>query len=279
MLRYRLLAIRIIAVLSVAFAAGHMVQSMRDAPLAASAGIAAAGDDPAEMPALSGIRAVSATTSGADTACAVRLDLAAAPEAMIALSLYAPCNMGEEVVIRHSGLAFSGSIGADGGLRLSLPAMTTEALVAAYVGNSEIVLGKVAVADVKEYFRLAVHMPSETRFDLRADEDGQVYVASRQVPGMGPHRVLQLGQGRTENQLVTLVYSAALKDMGQPELTVELRITPETCGRTISAEIITSRLGRADHVGRDVTVPLCGTSGDILLLKNLLPDMTLASPE
>lgn len=280
MLRYRLLALRISAALCVAFAAGHMVQSMRGAPASATGAVQASEAVTAsELPNLSGITAVSATTAGSDPACALRLDLAAAPEAMIALSLRAPCNMGEKVVIRHSGLAFSGSIGADGHLRLSVPAMTANALVAAYVGNSEIILGQVAVVEAEQYVRLAVQMPAETRFDLRADEDGQVYVANRQVPGMGTQRIVQLGQGRAEGQLVSQVYSAALKDFGSAELTVELRITPESCGRTISAEIITSRAGRVSQAGRDVVVPLCGTAGDILLLKNLLPDVTLASPE
>lgn len=279
-LRFRLLALRVAAVFSVAVAAGHMVQAMRGPNVGAKVpGVLVDASEATELPGLSGIAPVSATTTGDDPVCALRLDLAAAPEAMIDLTLRAPCSIGESVEIRHSGLAFSGSIPADGRLQVSVPAMTANALVAAYVGKSEIILGRVAVTEVERFFRLAVHMPAEIQFDLRADEDGQVFTASGQMTGTGLQRVLQLGQRRVEDGLISQVYSATLMDPGNPELTAEVRITPETCGRTVSAEVITSRAGRVTHDLREVAMPLCGTSGDILLLKNLLPDVTLATPE
>jgi hypothetical protein len=273
----KLFALRVASVLSVAIAAGHLVQSMAHAPV----GEAALALDPIAtgLPTLSGITTVAAISSGSDPACALHLDLATAAEAMIDLSLSAPCNLGERVVIRHSGLAFTGSIGADGKLHAQVPALTQDALVAAYVGSSEIVLGKIAVPEVEDFLRIAVHLPAFAKFDLRADEGGQVYVASKTTPGNVPHRIIWLGQGKTEDQLVSQVYSVALREYANPELTVELRITPETCGRTVTAEIVTSRSGRLTQSVRDVAVPLCGTAGDILLLKNLLPDLTLATPE
>lgn len=277
MIGHKLFALRVAAVLSVAVAAGHLVQSMPRAP----AGEVTSALDPIAtgLPTLSGITVVAATSSGSDPACALHLDLATAAEAMIDLSLSAPCNLGEPVVIRHSGLVFSGSIGADGKLRAQVPALTQDALVAAYVGSSEIVLGKIAVPEVEDFLRIAVHLPASAIFDLRADEGGQVYVASKTTPGNDPHRIIWLGQGKTEDRLVSQVYSVALREYASPELTVELRITPETCGRTIAAEIVTSRSGRLTQSVRDVAVPLCGMAGDILLLKNLLPDLTLATPE
>ena len=280
MLRFRLLALRVAAVFSVAVAAGHVVQAMRGPSVAANGpDVLADASRATDLPALSGIAQVSATTTGNDPVCALRLDLAAAPEAMIDLTLRAPCSIGEPVEIRHSGLAFSGSIAADGKLHLSVPAMTANALVAAYVGKTEIILGQVAVTEVEHFFRLAVHMPAEVQFDLRADEGGQVFAASGQMTGTGPQRVVQLGQRRAEDGLISQVYLTALKDLGNPELTAEVRITPETCGRTVAAEIITSRSGRVTHDLREIAMPLCGTSGDILLLKNLFPDVTLATPE
>jgi hypothetical protein len=276
----KLLVLRVLSVLSVAVVAGHLVQSMRHTPVGPFVETASIPDQIAEsLPTLTGLTAIAASSSGGDPACALRLDLAVAPDAIIDLTLSAPCNLGERVVIRHSGLEFTGSIGADGRLIAQVPAMEPDALVAAYVGGSEIVLGKIAVPDVSEFLRVGVHLPAFARFDMRAEEAGQVYVASNHSSGDDPHRIIWLGQGKTEEPLVSQVYSVALRDFGRPELTVELRITPETCGRTLAAEIVTSRSGKVAQTTRDVAVPLCGTAGDILLLKNLLPDLTLVTPE
>lgn len=280
MIGRKLLALRVFWVLAVAMTAGHVVQSMRPVPVGlASAGTSISDQMATGLPTVSGLTAVAATTSGDDPACTLRLDLVTAPEAMIDLSLSAPCNLGERVVIRHSGLEFTGSIGADGRLRAQVPALQPEALVAVYVGGSEIVLGKIAVPEVAEFLRVAIHLPSFAQFDLRADEGGQVYVASKTTPGNGKHRIVWLGQGKTDNPLVSQVYSVPLREFSNPEVTAELRITPATCGQTLAAEIVTSRSGRITRTVREVAVPLCGTAGDILVLKNLLPDLTLATPE
>ncbi len=281
MLARSIMALRIVAVLAVAFAAGHVVQTLRPLPQETAAASAIDAPQPvlAELPQLAGIVAVSATTTGDDPACALGLRLENAPGAMIDLSLSAPCNMGERVVFRHAGLAFTETIGADGQVQVQLPAMTADALVAAYVGSSEVVLGKISVPDMAEYLRLAVQIAGSARFDLRADEQGQVFVAKSAGLEGAPHRITTLGQARMEDPLLSQVYSVALRDFASPELTVELGITPETCGRTLAAEVVVSRFGKALRSSRSVAVPLCGTSGDILLLKNLLPDLTLDAPE
>lgn len=274
-----IMALRVFAVLAVALAAGHLVQTLRPEPLTMTA---VAGSPPAvpeaTLPQLAGITTVSATTSGTTAACDMRLALAQAPAATIDLTLAAPCHSGERVVIRHAGLAFSETLGADGRLRLQFPALTQDALVAAYVGSSEIVLGQIEIAEVVDFLRLAVQMPAPALFDLRADEGGQVYVARATGPDGEIQKITALGETRMESPLLSQVYSVAIRDLVAPELSVELRITPEICGRTLAADIFLSRHGAVTQSSRKVAVPLCGTSGDILLLKNLLPDLTLVSP-
>lgn len=274
------MALRIVAVLAVALLAGHVVQTLRPMPQG-TLGLQNQTAQPSrpDLPELAGITSVSATSSGDDPACALTLDLENAPGAMIAVSLSAPCNTGERVVFRHAGLAFAETVGLNGTLRLQLPAMTTDAVVAAYVGSSEMVLGKIAVPDAAEYLRLAVQMPGSARFDLRAADRGQVFVAKSAEATVVAPRIMMLGQTRLEDPLSTQVYSVALRDWSNPDLTVELAITPETCGHTFAADVILSRLGKATGSSHSVQVPLCGTSGDILLVKNLLPDLAAAATE
>lgn len=271
------MALRVAVVLSVAVAAGHVVQMIRPAN-----GVAASANDPTLeadplLPELAGITAVSAASPAQDPDCSLELDLEALPGAMIGLTLLAPCNMGERVVIRHSGLAFAETVGATGQLRTQFPAMEAQATVAAFVGSSDIVMAEIAVPEVADYLRLSVQMPSTARFDLRAEEDGQLFVAKLAGPEGASHRVTVLGHARTDDPMMSQIYSVAIVDLANPVLTLELSITPEICGRTLVAEIALSRQGRVTESSSSVQVPLCGEAGDILLLKNLLPDLTLAT--
>lgn len=285
----KLLFLRVVAVLSVAIATGHFVQSSRPSGLAAeltslgtveNSGLAQPGGSGFGLPLLSDITPVAGTVAAAGhDGCAVTLSLAPAPGAMIDLFLSAPCNLGERVVVRHSGLSFSAIVGAEGQLRLQLPALETDALVATYLESSEIVLAKVKVPEAAIYFRFAVQMPFPSQFDLRAREGEQVYVAGKVGADGGPRRILGLGMVKSANPLLSQIYSILKADFSVPELTVELRISGETCGKTLPAETILSNGGTISRLRFDVAVPPCGASGDILLLKNLLADLTLAVPE
>jgi hypothetical protein len=275
-----ILALRVILVLSVAIAAGHLVQSIRQHPQTAESGQAAAAQPTDDgLPKLVGITAVSSEDTVGDQACALRLALTNSPGALIDIALDAPCHLGQQVVIRHSGLAFSTTIGSDGQLRLQIPAMAIEALVAAYVGQSEVVVGQIGVPDAADYLRLAVQMPGSTQFDLRAEESGQVYIARSTTAGRGAHRITRLGDSGVVGGLISQVYSVAMKDFANPDLSVELHVTPAICGHTLLADVVLLRSGKVSQESRQIEVPRCGTSGDILLLKNLLPDLTLGSPE
>lgn len=284
----KLFLLRVFSVFSVAMAAGHFVQSSRSSGFdpelvnLAAAETFSTGRSGIGLPQLSDITPVAGTVTaiGKDV-CAVKLTLAPAPGAMIDLLLSAPCNLGERVVVRHSGLSFSASIGAEGQLRLKFPAFAADALVATYLDGSEIVLAKVAVPEVSSYFRFAVQMPYTSHFDLRATEGERVYVAG-EADGDGdgdPWRILGLGSMKSASPLLSQVYSILKAGLVAPDLTVELRISDETCGKTLPAETILSDSGRISQLRFDVAVPACGASGDILLLKNLLADLTLAVPD
>jgi hypothetical protein len=75
------------------------------------------------------------------------------------------------------------------------------------------------------------------------------------------------------------VYSVPGSDLGAADITGELRITPASCGRTLRLETVYSASGIATHAERSISVPLCGTAGDILVLKNLAPALKLAAPK
>ena len=293
---FRWSLLRASAALVVALAAGHLAQAVRPAgqahlmqtaglePIAPAAPAVSVPKSASlggglidATPDLSRITSVSAEfPSAAD--CSATLGLTAQPGAMIGLSLNAPCNRAERVVIRHAGLSFTARTGAQGTLHVQFPALQTQALVAVYLEGSAIVLGEIAVPDLGDLTRFVFQWDSPARFDLRVAEGDQLFVGTAGQP-TDPLRqkVISLGTPTVTDPLLAEVYTFPTTAT-KIDLTVELRIGPETCGRTLDAQVLTLTQGRIDLRDYPVAVPLCGTSGDILVLKNLSPDLKLAAP-
>lgn len=293
---FRWSLVRASAALAVALAAGHLAQAVRPAgqvDLIRTAGLdpvapappAASVPKSASLgnglvdgtPDLTRITPVSAELPPVAD-CPATLGLTAQPGAMIGLSLTAPCNRAERVVIRHAGLSFTARTGAEGTLHVQFPALQEQALVAVYLEGSAIVLGEIAVPDLADLTRFVFQWDSPARFDLRVTEGDRLFVGTdSQTSDPLQQKVLTLGTPTVTDPLLAEVYTFPTTG-AEVDLTVELRIGPETCGRTLDARILTLRAGRIDLRDYPVAVPLCGTSGDILVLKNLAPDLKLAAP-
>lgn len=287
------LLLRGLAVLALAAAAGHVAQLMRPgtdlsgttraaAPLpqpapAQSVPLSASlGGIAAPLPALVGITPVAAELPTAD-ACAAALVLAPAPGAMIDLALRAPCNAGQRIVIRHAGLAFTARTDATGTARLALPAFQADAVVTVYLEGSAITLGQIQVPEAAQQRRIAFQWASPERFTLRATIGEQVFVGTPGAAAGPLPVVLALGTSAVPDPMQAQVYTVP-PGIGGGSLAVELAVGPETCGRTLAAQTVTAEWGQVTLRDIPVAVPLCGTVGDILVLKNLLSDLTLALP-
>jgi hypothetical protein len=276
--------VRVTAVLSVAFATGQAVESLRSSatdPARSGEAIADLPDSaslwPAgQLPDIRGITPVAAAATegrGNDT-CAPSMSLVAADGAMIDLALRAPCNAGERIVIRHAGISFTAMTGADGQLALTLPALEREALVAAYFEGSAVALASVAVPEVAHQSRFAFQVPYPVEFRLQAEEGDILHVGG----ASGPGRIMTLGSDSVAQPLLAQVYTFPGIDLASSNLSVEVRISDLTCGHSFLAETRISQGGAVTAQTQPIAVPICGTSGDILVLKNLLPAPTLASP-
>jgi hypothetical protein len=280
-MRGRKRALRVFSLLAIAVATGQGVEHIRNANPAMASAEAADPSVPADdgLTGLRGVTMVAATTDpGHNSKCGVSIALAAAPSAMIDVDLSAPCARGERVVIRYSDISFTAMTGADGTLEMQLPALETETLVAAYFEGSAIALGKVAVPDAVAYTRLGVEMPYPARFALRAQEGDMLYVGGAGAqPPYSRSPIRTLGAMNGSDRIVAQVYTYSSQDLKAGDLSVELRITEDTCGQTLPLRAVLSSEGRLTKVEHSVAVPLCGTSGDILVLKNLLHDLRLAS--
>jgi hypothetical protein len=293
--RKRLL--RVIAVLSVAIATGQTVESLRSTAAGSHAAVAASvgpggvnaqlpssaslyPDGAGQLPHMLGITPVAAAGERPESdGCAPSMALSATSEAMIAVGIHAPCDAGERVVIRHSGISFTAQMDLDGRLSLSLPALEQEALVAAYFEGSSVALGTVAVPEVTHHARFAFQVPYPVHFELRAKEGETIHVGGAKMPGqVTSGRIVTLGSDAVAQPLLAQVYTFPGIDLASSKLSVEIRITDLTCSRSFVAETRISQGGAVTAQAVPISVPMCGTAGDILLLKNLVPDPTLAAP-
>jgi hypothetical protein len=294
-------ALRVTAAIAVAFGAAHTAEKLKapaiEQSLLATAAERAVEDQAAatmlspvpESASLStptnaavgdviGITSVAATTPvPVGEECQPRLVLSPLPGAMIEATLSAPCNRGERIVVRHSGLSFSALTKADGVATLVLPAMRTEAMVAVYLQDSRLVLGRVTVPDAAVYARYGITWDSPVDLELRVTDGNKVLVGSAATAGI-EQRVMALGQSNLPSAVLAQVYSVPGRELGDADITAELRITPANCGRTVRVDMVHSVGGLATQSEQTISVPLCGTAGDILVLKNLAPALKLAAP-
>jgi hypothetical protein len=178
-----------------------------------------------------------------------------------------------------AGLSFAVKTRTDGAATVLFPAMKPDATVAVYLADARLVLGKVTVPEVAGYSRLAVMWEWPAELALRVTDGDKVLVGTTpRIGDDGPH-VMSLGSSDVQSPVMAQVYSVPGRDLDLAQLMAELRITPASCGRTLRLDTVQSDAGVTSAQEQSVPVPLCGTAGDILLLKNLGAPLTLDLPK
>ena len=220
--------IRSVAVLAVALAAGHLVQTLASgtadpvkvavetivAPqdvvtLAADAGagLPKAGELPPVAPqaalplapkAASTVNAPAlppqsgnvetAAAAPKQGACPVSFEVFAEPSAMIGLTLIAPCRVNERVTLKHAGLSVSARTTATGALFTALPAMDTAGAVEVLFADGQTSSAKIAMPELAALRRFAVQWQADDAFQIHAFENGAGYGDPGEVSAANPHR-------------------------------------------------------------------------------------------
>jgi hypothetical protein len=220
--------------------------------------------------------------------CASTLDLANGVNAMIGLTLIAPCHPNERVVLKHAGLAITGKTTATGALFVDIPALQTDGAVEILFQDGSRVSNTVSVPEIGNIRRFAVQWQADDAFEIHAFEDelgyggpGDVSAASPHLPApglpaMGGFLSL-LGDASTDLPLLAQLYTFPSDPSAKATLVVEAPVTKGSCGREILAETLFSEGGRVTVSDLAAAMPGCDAIGDYLVLKNLVPDMNIAS--
>jgi hypothetical protein len=226
--------------------------------------------------------------SGDSINCPISLNLTAAPKAMIDVTLLAPCNAGQRVVMRHGGLAVTGQTTLSGALFAVLPAMDEDAVVSILFPDGSEASEDINLPDLPIYRRIAVQWQDKDSFELHAFEDGAEFGASGHVSASNPHSRIAgipskngfmtlLGDDSVSFPMMAAVYTYPIDFSVPVDISVEATVTAATCDRELLGELLLSEGG--SHASTDLTLatPDCGAIGDVLVLNNPLPDLKLAT--
>jgi hypothetical protein len=312
-------ALRVVAVLAVAAAAGQLVQggaSGEPAELATQlpvptdiTPVAAGPQDPVppatmqlspgpalpraalELPAPAAPAPVVLPEAPAPVVvetCPVQLDLLEQPNAMIGLSLVAPCQADQRVVLRHAGLAVTGRTSASGAIFASIPAMDAAGEVSLLFADGTTARAALPVPGLAALRRFAVQWQADDAFQLHAFENGADYgqpghvwaeAAQRPLPGEAQSGGFLTVLGATDVDLPLLaeVYTFPAAAGLSATVVVEAAVSDRTCGRELLGETLLSTGGAVTVTDLTLAMPDCSAKGDILVLKNLVPDLTIAA--
>lgn len=192
--------------------------------------------------------------------CPVTLDAFAAADAMLSLSLSAPCHPNQTVVVQHGGLSVTYLTTATGALFADIPALESTGALTIRMPDGAEARASAPVPELAAIRRLAVQWMVEDRFSLSGD--GALVTLGTMS---GPAPMLA--------QVITLPSAA-----GTPPA-IEAEVTRDTCGRELLGEVLYSELGRVTRADLSIAMPDCDGMGGFVALNNPIPDMKLAATD
>jgi hypothetical protein len=200
-----------------------------------------------------------AAEPAAEGTCPVTVDLFADADAMLALTLTAPCRPNEGVVLRHAGLSVTYMTTATGSLFVDIPALDMKGEVTVRFPDGTEVAAAAPVPELAEISRFALQWIDGDSFNLSTDAP-----------------VVQLGTATTALPMYALV--ATLPDQATP-IAIEAPINAENCGREALGAAYFSEGGTLAIADLTMALPECDSEGGFVVLNNPIADMKLAAAE
>jgi hypothetical protein len=225
--------------------------------------------------------------AAAEPSCTPKLRLSPAPAAMLRLSLDAPCNASERVVIHADGLAFTALTSDQGRLTLALPAMHDPAKVAVRLAGGARATATAAVPALAGLSRVAVQWMGRDAFRIDALEFGAGFGTPGDVSPDNPRGpdatdggfLTDLGDASVPRPMRAEVYTVpkARTTGGKVEVLVQAPVTPGTCGRDLLGQMLTA--GAAAPADVTLAMPACdpASTGQFVALPGLAPVLQVAS--
>ncbi|MGR3498864.1 MAG: hypothetical protein ACU0E9_08235 [Limimaricola soesokkakensis] len=213
--------------------------------------------------------------------CDLRLSAQPRPGAIAELQLAAPCAPLARVTLRHQGLTVTLLTDAQGEAGVLFPALSRDAVFMAEAGGA-MAVARTELPDMAEWHRVALQWRDGDGLSLHALAPGARYgepghVSRDMAPGTaGGASMIGLGDPAAPAPRLAEIYSAPVGDAAA--ISVEIEVTATNCGSPVAAELV--RVGDAESIAStdiEVTLPGCDAVGELLVLQNLEPGLTVAS--
>jgi hypothetical protein len=220
--------------------------------------------------------------------CAKAMTLSVEPSAMIGITVTAPCQPNQRVVLQHAGLTVTAKTSGTGALSVSLPALAADAVVSVRFPDGQDVTGNVVVPEAAGLRRYGVQWLGDDAFQLNAFENGADYGERGHVSDADTQRALAgqnqtggylliLGDDRVNAPMLAEIYTYPADVNTKVRIVVEAAITKRTCDREILGETLADFGGKLTITDLSLAMPDCSAVGDIVVLNNIDPEMQVAS--
>jgi len=192
--------------------------------------------------------------------CAPSIRLTRSEDAFLALDLNAPCQLNQPVRVLHGALSFDAQTSNVGAMNVRLPALRRDGSVTVRFGDGSVLHASLPVAEITRLRRVVL------------DHDGPSEVVT--LAASGPKRHMKRETFGTAGGSVTSLTAPA--EGGTVRLALHLSVTKDNCGRPFKARLIEQGVqAEVQKTHLSLNLPDCDRVGEVLVLKNVLPDLTL----
>lgn len=224
--------------------------------------------------------------------CPVSLKAVSMADVMVGLTMTAPCAANQTVTLSHAGLVFSALLDVHGEFSLSVPALQKTARFEVTLASGAQAEASLDVFTIDTYSRIVLQWLGEAQFQLHAFENGAEFGSAGHIWSATPSDpksarashsgyMIELGSEIGAYASRAQIYSFPV-DWAETEthvgLIVEAEVTEATCGRQIGGQIFEiAPFAPAEGQSFFIDMPDCDAIGDFIQLKNMIPELKIAS--
>ncbi|UWP98414.1 hypothetical protein [Aliiroseovarius crassostreae] len=209
--------------------------------------------------------------------------------AMMTLTVEAPCNANAEVEFSHEGLRFTEYLDEEGRVEVTVPALTRDAKVSAYLAETSAAHLELTVPEAAQYRRAALVWRGATGLQLHAFEEGADYGDEGHLWADHPGGLTRAmgGQGGFVTVLGSVAQGYAadiytfpaymMRSLSGPEMSIEAHILETTCNSEIEGVFL--RANGKDHPREmpvRIAAPGCDSVGEYLVFSDMAQELTIA---
>lgn len=195
--------------------------------------------------------------------CAPGIRVSATEGGFLDTVISAPCKLGQTVQVGHDALTFALSLSNTGQARLRIPAVVRDGAVAVTFADGTILTAAAPVSGIGTLRRMVfAHDGPADHVFLKAS---------------GPER-RKIDREAFATATGTVSSLTAPMGHGTVRLSLLVEVTPANCGQPLNAHVI-EQAGAGAAVQKtqlSLNLPGCERVGDVLELKNAVPDLRLA---